>query len=701
MRARSSAAGALLAATPVVALLAAYVALALNVHDRDALGLPGAIPFDAAVAAAIGVVVLLRRPMHPAGWILVGLAIVVLLQIDGVLLAIIHYRNHADPLGAGSIPILAGLLWIPALLTVPPVVTLFPDGRVPTDRARIGLAIYAVLAVVVCGYFYLHALGDLTGGHVAINRATGDLAELDNPQGALAAWYAGWATLVVGGLVSSLALLTVKLRRASGETRQQLRWFFAAAALVATAIVPVVVISALGFPAGSPVNEIPAAYLAAALAALPVAVGVGVLRFHLYDLNLVISRSIAYGSLAAVLACIYLVVVVALSALVNDGSRSLGISMVATLLAAAAFQPLRTRAELLADRLVYGPRATPYEALTHLGDQLADTYDVERVLEDAAEVLAGATAAERADVWLCSDQGLLRPLAAWPSDAEPAELLPAAAALAEEADGNRTLAAVRHQGELLGAISITKRRGEVVSEIDRRLLHQLASQAGLVLHNAKLSSDLQRRLEDLVASRQRLVNAQDEARRRLERDLHDGAQQQLIALNMKLGRLEPHLREGDEGAREALEWLREDVDAALDGIRSISRGIYPPLLADRGLAAALRSHVRTAPVPVAVESALERRGTREVEAAAYFCVLEALQNVYRHAHATRALVRLRAEPELLRIEVADDGRGFDPATAVPGAGLTNISDRADSLGGRVQIDSGAGRGTTIAIELPL
>jgi signal transduction histidine kinase len=289
----------------------------------------------------------------------------------------------------------------------------------------------------------------------------------------------------------------------------------------------------------------------------------------------------------------------------------------------------------------------------------------------------------------------------WPNDVEPAEPLPTVADGAVGADGRTTVSAVRHQGQLLGAISITKRRGEAASETDRRLLAQLAGQAGLVLHNAKLSSDLQRRLEELLASRQRLVRAQDEARRRLERDLHDGAQQQLIALNMKLGRLEPHLRDADEEARRALEGLREDVDSALDSIRSISRGIYPPLLADRGLAAALRSHVRTAPLPVTVESTLGRRGSREVEVGAYFSALEALQNLYRHAGAAHATVRIGEENGFLRIDIADDGRGFDPDTGSPGSGLTNIADRADSLGGRVEINSAVGRGTAIAIALPL
>jgi signal transduction histidine kinase len=686
---------------PVVALIGVYVALALNVHDRSAVGLPGAFPFDCAVAAAVGLLVLERRPRHPAGWILVGFAAVVLLQTDGLLLSIVHYRNHVGSPGVGWLGVLSNLLWIPLLLSVAPVVALFPDGRVPARHARTGLGLYVLLAMGVSAYFYAHALGDLAHGRVTINGSTGDLAEIDNPHGALAWWYGGWGVLVLTGLVAALALLVVKFRRADGETQQQLRWFLFGAVVVATGIVPVVVTNYSGNPTSSLVNALPAAYLAVALAALPITVGVGILRFHLYDLNVVLSRSIAYGALALMVSAVYLAIVAVLSLPVHHGSRSLGVSLVATVLAAAAFQPLRARAHRMADRIVYGRRATPYEAVTHLADRLAGSYDVDRVLVEAAQVLVQATAAERADVWLRAQNGLLAPLASWPADVEVPEPLQATMMDAGVLHGPRAIAPVRHQGVLLGAVGVTKRVGETASETELRLLGHLASQAGLVLHNAKLATDLQRRLEELVASRQRLVRAQDEARRRLERDLHDGAQQRLIALNMKLGQLGSHFQQPDREAEGALEQLRSDLDAALDDIRATSRGIYPPLLADRGLEAALRSHVRTVPVPVTIKSSLEGRCSREVEAAAYFCTLEALQNVCRHAAASLAVVRLDHIADVLRLEVEDDGHGFDQARRPAGSGLTNIADRADALGGSVELQSAQGSGTTIVIKLPL
>src|SRR5262249_3938351 len=153
----------------------------------------------------------------------------------------------------------------------------------------------------------------------------------------------------------------------------------------------------------------------------------------------------------------------------------------------------------------------------------------------------------------------------------------------------------------------------------------------------------------------------------------------LIALNMKLGQLRSHLPQSDREAQTSLEQLRSELDAALDDIRTTSRGIYPPLLADQGLEAALRSHVRTVPVPVTISSSLDRRPSPEREAAAYFCTLEPLQNVYRHADASRAVVRLENSGGVLQFEVEDDGHGFDPGRARDGSGLTNIADRADAL----------------------
>jgi len=235
----------------------------------------------------------------------------------------------------------------------------------------------------------------------------------------------------------------------------------------------------------------------------------------------------------------------------------------------------------------------------------------------------------------------------------------------------------------------------------RELLEDLASQAGLVLKNVGLTAELLQRLDDLRASRQRLVAAQDEERRRLERNLHDGAQQNLVAIKVKLGLAEMFAEKDPAKARATLAELKVDTDEALDTLRDLARGIYPPLLADQGLAAALESQARKATVRVEVQADGIGRYAQDIEAAVYFCCLEALQNVQKYAAAQTAVVKLSGSGDALTFEVTDDGHGFDAGSVRRGAGLTNMTDRIDSLGGSLEVLSTPGRGTRIHGSLPV
>jgi signal transduction histidine kinase len=252
---------------------------------------------------------------------------------------------------------------------------------------------------------------------------------------------------------------------------------------------------------------------------------------------------------------------------------------------------------------------------------------------------------------------------------------------------------VVHQDRLLGAISMRMSRAEPLPPAGEHLVTDLASQAGLVLANAGL-------IRDLRSSRQRLVTAQDEARRRLERNLHDGAQQDLVALAIKLSLASATLDDSNAEARAMLRELRTDAEGALANLRDLARGIYPPLLADLGLVAALTAQAGKFTFPVTVEAEGIGRSSQDAEAAVYFCCLEALQNVSKYAQATRACVTLQAQNGALCFTASDDGSGYDSRHTPMGSGLRNMADRLAALGGELDIRSAPGRGTTVTGRLP-
>jgi signal transduction histidine kinase len=247
---------------------------------------------------------------------------------------------------------------------------------------------------------------------------------------------------------------------------------------------------------------------------------------------------------------------------------------------------------------------------------------------------------------------------------------------------------------LLGAVSIEKKPGEPLTPTERKLVSDPGSQAGLVRRNVALIADLR-------ASRQRLVAAQDDQRRKLERNLHDGAQQQLVALAVKL-RLAESLAERDPSATKTmLTDLRTETGEALESLRDLARGIYPTLLADKGLAAALESQARKGSVPTEVRSEGIGRYPPDVESAVYFCALEALNNVAKYAGATRAEVRLAQADGELTFEVSDDGDGFDPVQTGYGTGLQGMADRLDAIGGTLKVHSQPGKGAQVTGRVPV
>ncbi len=424
-----------------------------------------------------------------------------------------------------------------------------------------------------------------------------------------------------------------------------------------------------------------------------------ILKHGLYQIDVIINRAVMYGLLSAALTAIYVGIVAGIGTLAGYAGGPL-LTAAAALAIAVLFQPLRRRAQLVANRVVYGERATPYQVLADFAQDMAGQLDADAALDRMASVLAGATGAVRVEVWIRVGAEL-RPRVTWPRGSAP----PAAVPLIDDAElpafGLPARAvAVRHGDELLGALTVQKPRNEPVSATEDNLLQHLASQAGLVLRNVRLTAELQATIDDLRASRRRLVQAQDEERQRIERNLHDGAQQQLVALTVQLSLLEEAA--GDAGeVRLMIGQLRSTLRAAVDDLRALARGIYPPLLADQGLGPALRAQAGRAPLPVLVVADGIGRYPQDAEAAVYFCTLEALQNVAKYARASRATVTLSCPGTHLEFTVTDDGAGFDPAQATQGTGLQGMADRLAAAGGALRVNSAPGLGTIVSGRLPV
>jgi signal transduction histidine kinase len=591
-------------------------------------------------------------------------------------------RGPAAQIGAilNSCTWLLGL--VPIIFLLP---LLLPDGHLPSRRWRpflwFVLAILAVLVILVL-------LGDrtLTGSS---NRARvpnplfvpaiGRIPPIDPVFGVL---------FPVVFALSGLSLI-LRFRRSVGAERQQIKWVVFG---VGVAFIGILLSSSFKDPVANAVLD------AGGFLAFPLSIGIAVLRFHLYDLDVVVRKTVVYAAFALFATFIYLAVVVGLGATLGRGNSFL--TMVAAVVVAVSFQPVRGRLTRFANRLVYGKRASPYEVLSEFSERVGAAYADEDVLPRMARILGEGIAAERADVWLAVDREL-RDVASWPAADGRLAAIPLANGTVPSIEGADRVYPVEQAGELLGALAVRKPASDPVSPADEKLIADLAAQAGLVLRNVRLTEELRARLDDLKAAQKRLVSAQDEERRKLERNIHDGAQQQLVALAVK-ARLVRSLAERDPvKAAELLEGMESETHEALENLRDLARGIYPPLLADKGLVAAVESQARKAPIPVELHAEGVGRLPRDVEAAAYFSILEALQNVAKYAEATRAIVRLSATDGSLAFEVEDDGRGFATGSTPTGTGLQGIADRLSALEGQLEVRSSPGAGTTVAGRVPL
>jgi signal transduction histidine kinase len=538
--------------------------------------------------------------------------------------------------------------------------------------------------------------------------------------------------LMAGALIWSLAVLcalpATRLRylRAAGHDKERMQWLGTGLALAASiALIGAVLHLLVGWP-GSP-----GVVAAAASAAVPLALIAAEWPPLARHGGQVFVDTLSAAGSSAVIAVIYLVIVAGLGKTPDNTVERelLGFSMLAAVVAAIGYLPVRARLVASATRFVYGTREAPGEALRTFGNRMTRAVAMDELLLQLAESLRKSMRLDSAEIYTGAGDVLERAVSVPDAGGKPVVLtdrerpVVARAGVSGSAwasvwlpallDGREQaqlrVAPISHAGELLGLIVVERAaRADAFTEEDDRVLTELARQAGLAFHNSRLDSALQttldalrRQADELRESRARIVASGDAERRRVERDLHDGAQQHLVALAINLRLARDIVAEDPDGAAEMLGQLADDVQLTIKELRELAHGIYPPLLADNGLGDALRAAASRSPLKVLVTIADVDRYPAEMEAAIYFSCLEALQNAAKHAPDATVQLRLWCESGGLLFSVTDDGPGFDPAVARRGHGFVNMADRLGAIGGTVRWDSRPGHGAAVSGSVPL
>lgn len=632
--------------------------------------------------SGVGALIASRQPANRIGWLLllVGLLTSVCLALAGYAIEALLLTHGSLPLGIWAIWTFSWLIWV-VLVAIPFVLLVFPDGHLPSGRWRI------VAAVLVASGGLLALLTMLGPGPILVPPSPGSGGPNPAGVGILAGVVTRWFHAINAVYIVAVAACAVapisRFRRSRGDERQQLKVLAYVGAWIGALLIVTYATPLSRVPEAA--NILWALGFAGMVIGLPVAAAIAVLRYHLYDIDHVINKTLVFAFLGFFITATYVLIVAGVGAIVGSaGQPSLPLSILATAAVAVAFQPVRERAQSLANRLVHGRRADPHEVLSKLSAMVADSTSIEPVLIRMLQLVVDATGAATAAIYL--NVGAERVLAArWPGGS---------------ADLAGRAFQIKHQGEELGELIVVE-PPEVLTSGVERLLTDVAGQAGLLLRNQHLTAELRARVEEVAESRLRIVAAQDVERRRLERDIHDGVQQHVVALMAKLQLARNQVHRNSHLSTDTLEEVQADAGRLLDELRELASGIHPVVLTDGGVVAAVRFRADRLPIKVVLDADAATRSRRypaPVEAAGYFIACEALANVLKHASASRATVKIAADNGTLTIRVTDDGSGFDTATAVR-SGLRGLQDRVEALGGRLDVTSSKA-GTTLSASLP-
>lgn len=621
-----------------------------------------------------------RRPGLLAARRLLLLGTSAITWMAGSLWIAIGYRR----LGGGDWLVAANTLQSIVYLALPAAILaalgVYPDGVTRRWERLLPRLAYALAFVVPLALLLVRPtlqvvqalswLKDYSGPepHPASPLFVSQLHWLDAP---LSAYGEGGLAL---GSAAAAALFALRYRRSRRRQRLQITWPLAAMIIAAVQPLGDALVSAGVLPrlaADTPI--------VLALTALAVALAIGLLRPELFDIRGVLRRTLAYVALWAVIGGAY--VGIAAAAGIAASGKGVQVAVAAAIAATLLFQPARRALATRAAHWVYGERPSRAELLRRFGVALEHTLDPAELPARLAATIREGLGAE----WARIDVAGLPPVI----DGRP--------------PGVRQMPAgevpLGYGGERLGTLEC----GPAAGGLDQDLLSTLGRQAALAMGNARLASELRARLDELAASRARMVEAEEIARRRLERDIHDGVQQQIVALSARIGLARSQLERDPALARDTLEELQEETAQALSDLRELVRGIHPSVLGDSGVVEAIEARAARLPLAVAIDCDPALHGTRfppAVEGAVYFVVSEAFANALKHADAGQLTVRLWRQEDALLVEIADDGRGFE-VTPPPGSGLAGLADRTEALGGRFAVSSHPGAGTTVWASFPV
>jgi signal transduction histidine kinase len=632
-------------------------------------------PFLTIAFSLVGALVASRVPKNPIGWIFLSVGILYTLTGLGVVLQI--YRPPI--LGDNAFQLVdwfTNWLWMPAFfLPITIVFLYFPDGRLPSSSWRF-VSWSAVLGISLSVLVVMLHPGpleywDLDSNPLGIPAAAPYLDILAN---------LGFVLLGIGFFGSVVAFL-VRFRRSRGMEREQMKWLVYALGLLIFVFLTIFLILFI-FPDSVLVGDLSITLTNLTILGIAVAAAIAILRYRLYDIDLIINRTLVYSALTAGVIGIYVLVVGAVG-LFFQQSNNLFVSLLATGLVALLIQPLRERLQRAVNRLMYGERDDPYAVLSGLDRRLEESLSPETTLPIVVETVAQALKLPYVAVELADKEGY-RPAASY--------------GLSPTRKDQHIALPLVYQNERIGRLVLSPRSaGETFNPAEKDLLADIARHVGVAANAVQLTENLQR-------SRERIVTAREEERRRLSRDLHDGLGPQLVSLGFKVEAAQNLLEEDQDAVGELLSQLKTQTKSALGDVRRIAYDLRPPALDQLGLVPAIQEHITALERPGGLDIILETPAElpnlpAAIEVAAYRIALEAITNVTHHAGASQCTLRLKVT-EWFEVEVNDNGRGL-PEYLKPGVGISSMRERAAELGGICTITNKPGRGTQVTAKLPL